>query len=259
MRKILTVLLLISMCLSVVGCGTGSSVQGEEQPSNTKEYPKLLVKKVWQHPVITCSADEKCTESMYLSTFGKCCYYEGCGKGIGESLSYKNYTYDEETDIITIYGEDKTVEVGHMKIIRYDEKRLLVQMDTGVKEFYYDGASPSIVEECRAYMSEYSSYCTLVEMDGNVVTIGPSGYKANSTSAEELAEDKLASDVQFFMLDIQITMKGTAETSTHTYEELTQEEMGTILSSDPAVAFVWYNDNLEVEKIVCYKVTKTWT
>lgn len=254
MKKILTTLLLISMVLSVAGCGTSVSGATEDESINASEYPKLLVKKVWKHPVITCATDEKCTQLLYLSTFGKCCYYEGCGKGVGESLSYKNYSYDEDTGMITVYGEDKTVEVGQMKIIRYDDKTLLLQTDMGVTEFYYEGAAPSVAEECREYMTDYSSYCKVVELKGNSVMIGATHYSGNT---DELAEDKLASDVQIYMLDIQTLVKGSTETSTHTYTEISKDELGQIIGDEPSVAFVWYNDNLEVEKIVCYKVTRT--
>lgn len=254
MKKILTTLLLISMVLSVVGCGASTAGPNGEDTISEREYPTLLVKKVWKHPVITCATDEKCTQLLYLSTFEKCCYYEGCGKGIGESLSYKNYSYDEDTGMITIYGEDKTEKVGQMKIIRYDEETLLLQTDMGVTEFYYEGAAPSITEECRAYMTDYSSYCKVAELKGNSVMIGSAHYKGNT---DDLVEDKLASDVQIYMLDVQTLVKGSTETSTHTYTEMSKEELGQFISDEPSVAFVWYNDNLEVQKIVCYKLTRT--
>ncbi len=254
MKKLLTTLLLITMLLSVTECGTGVSGLQEEETISAEEYPRLLARKIWKHPVITCEADEKCTQLLYLSTFGKCCYYEECGKGIGNSLSYKNYSYDEETGIITIYGEDKTAEVGEMKIIRYDDEILLLQTDMGVVEFYYDGPAPSVSEECRAYMDGYSSYCNVVDLKGDSVLIGGIRYSGNT---DELAEDRLASDAQIYILDIQTLVIGTTETSTHTYTEISKEELGQVISEEPSTAFIWYNDNLEVEKIVCYKVTRT--
>ena len=256
MKQKILILLLAGAMLFTTGCSVFNSAPNGDGTAGADELPVFLTKKIWSHSLSYCSTIDKCKELIYFSQTGKLCYYEGCGSSLGIGDSYKDYTYDSDTGIITLYEAGGTEAIGEMKIISYDENRMLLQTDLGVKEFFIKGTVFNIVEDCREYMSGYSAFYTFVEMQGNSVTVGPSHYEGDEDDLKALVEDRFTSNAEFYLLDIQTTINGSEETSTHTYEKITKSDAEALLDDGPYNAFVWYNDDVEIEKVICYKVTK---
>ena len=80
-----------------------------------------------------------CDETISFGADGSYCYYCACGSPVGDSDLYDSYTYDEATSEITLYpkGEEE-----HIKVLRYESGRLLLEFTDGIKEFFNSGDLP---------------------------------------------------------------------------------------------------------------------
>lgn len=209
-------------------------------------YPDFLTEKDWIYENMIC------TQRMWFGAEGEFYYSEACGNPVGDSDLYETYSCNEETDIITLYGCDASVKDKQMEVLRYDEHSLMLKMEDGIIEFYYDESVPILDSSYSGYVEGYSAYSSIVEINGDTMTIGPSGYDADSYSKDVLREVKLAEDVTYFELYIETRVTDEKETRDDTYIEMSEADVEALLDGTLGIGFIWYNEDLEIEKILFY-------
>lgn len=56
---------------------------------------------------------------------------------------------------------------------------------------------------------------------------------------------------------MQITQEESGDTISHNLQELSEEQVNTMLSESPQSAYIWYNSNVEIEKILFFEKNTT--
>ena len=183
-------------------------------------------------------------------------YHCECGEPVGDSDLYENYTYDENTKKIALHGVDSSIRDTEMTILESGKGRLLLAQDGNVLEFLpYDDTycSPDIYYEYADYMEGYSSYEMLVAKKGDAVTTGPANYDGDVEEQKKLLREmKLAKDVRYEELDVKVVVKGEEEERSHEHRTLTAKQAKQMIDSGSGIGFVWYNESLEIQKILFY-------
>lgn len=236
MKRYHNILSLITICTMLF---SGCSTQKEN-------YPEFLIEKSWKYE------DMICTQSMRFSEDGEFIYSEACGNPVGDSEVYDSYSYNEETGVITLHGCETGIPNKEMQVLRYDERSLMLKMEDGIREFYYDEYVPVLDSQYAEYLTGYTAYSAFTEIGEDSITVAPSGYDADAPGKDVLREVKLAEDVTYFELHIETIITDEEETSSDVYIELTKSDVEYLLEGTLGIGFVWYNENLEIEKIVFY-------
>lgn len=145
LKKIATVMLAGTM-LFTMGCGTNNKVatdnkstrettvmnetteQDENEEITTEKealtYPEFLTKNLWERN------NGSCTEVIYFLDNGDFGYSCSCGNPVGDADLYQEYSYDEKTGIITVYGEDNIT----IEVIESDDDSLTLQLPEELEE-----------------------------------------------------------------------------------------------------------------------------
>ena len=63
---------------------------------------------------------------------------------------------------------------------------------------------------------------------------------------------KLAKDVCYEELSVKVVMKGEEEVRSHEHRTLTAKQAKQMIDSGSGIGFVWYNESLEIQKILFY-------
>lgn len=226
------------------------TISGCRQEKGT--YPEFLTGKDWQYNTLVCM------EVLHFSDEGNFSYYETCGNPVGDSDLYETYSYDEETGVITVYGYEKGMEEKQIKVLRYTEDSLLVEMEDGIKEFYVDGQVPSLSGDEYEYVAGYSGYAAIISIDGNRIKTASSGYDPDAGGEETIREEKLAEDAVFHELYMETVHTEEEDTASFEYTELTLADAAYSADNSFKIGFVWYNEDLEIEKIVFYGALEIW-
>ncbi|MGN0321792.1 MAG: hypothetical protein ACI4DZ_01600 [Oliverpabstia sp.] len=195
-----------------------------------------------------------CDETISFHNDGGFAYYCACGSPVGSSDLFDSYTYNTKTsEIILSPEQDGNV----IPVLRQEKSRLLLETDGQMKEFFdIDDPMVSCPETYASYDPEdytynHSSYLALFDKAEDSISTAPSSYAADPSGYEEyLLSEKLAENVTFFKWTLKIEQINGEESISNNYEELTEEEAEELLKADSAVGFVWYNDQIEIEKIV---------
>ena len=220
--------------------------------SSEKDDPGFLTKHDWVHYTY-------CDETISFEEDGSysCCC--ASGNAAGDSDLYDSYKYNEDTAEITLFpkADDSTIQV-----LRYENSRLLLGFKDGVKEFFdqrdplASNVHPEFDYEPDNCTRGFSSYLAILEKNGASLTTAPAGYDADNPEYDEyLLEEKLSDDAEFYIWDLKITATDEGEQPDNIYEKLSEEQVVRMLDGGPAVGYIWYNDEVEIEKIVFYGKT----
>jgi len=245
--KRLYLLLITLLFLCVTGC---TQTPVTEQSDITAEFAD----KEWLfYDEVT--AEHLC---LNLGSDGTYSYHCQCGEPVGDSDLYDKYEYDEETGIITLLStsDDDTSEI---KVLGYNEYHLMVEIDNDVKDFVlfeHDTSSNFYSFEGESYLEGYESRCTVVDIKDGKIVYGPVNYDPEGLYREGPFEEfELAENVPVFDLYIQRynSIQGDEEYEEFydvSFTEIGDEEIGYILDAGAGAAFLWFDDNMRVEKIV---------
>ena len=250
MKKFLINAFLIMGILLIVGCKTQ---QETKQPTN---LPEELVDKEWLF------YDEVIGEHLSLSfrSDGSYSYHCQCGEPVGDSDVYECYTYDSDTQVIQFSNnyDDSTAEI---EVISYNEYHLMVKIDGELKDFVLSEMDTSANfwwEQAESYFSGYNSRRLIVDIEGDTVIYGPNEYDPEGQYKDGPFEEyKLAEDASWY--DLSITRMMTVEDGQEyeesydvSFTECTIEEAKANTENGAGTVFVWFNENMEMEKIIFY-------
>ena len=220
---------------------------------NKSIYPDFLTEKTWEYNTMTC------TEVLSFGDDGSFSYYETCGNPVADSDLYDTYSYDEKTSIITVYGYEEGMEEIKIEVLRYTEDSLLVRMEDKIKEFYVDSEVPNLSgEEEYDDLVGYSAYVAIIDVEQNTIKTAPYGYDPDAGGKETLREERLAEDVVFFDLFIKTVYTEEDSVTTISYEELSHMDATNDEDNSFGIGYIWYNDDLEIEKVIYYGALEVW-
>lgn len=176
-----------------------------------------------------------------------------CGEPVGNSDLYDSYELDIENKKIKLSGsKESTIDIlSHNKyhiLIRYEDKIL----DFMTMEMY--DSVPEMYAECTNYFEDYSACHSFAEYKDNTLTIAPPNYDGETHQNEILEKVKVVENVKFESVSAIFTE---ADCSTKvTYEKIPPKEAIEHINTNGSFGFIWYNDKLEVTKIVFYGTTE---
>ena len=231
-------------------------VQGEEEKQETRDeiYPDFLTKKDWKYNTLSC------TEKLHFQEDGTFSYYEACGNPVGNSDCYETYSYDEDKGIVTAYGCDDSVEDLEIVVLRYTEESLLVSIDGAIKAFYTDNEVPSPIGDTLDKVEGYSAYMAIGNIKDGMIETAPANIDVDAGGLELVREEKLSETALFYSLYEQIThLEGEAPDKINTeFTELKREDVVQSEDNSFNYGYVWYNEDLEITKIVYYGLLENW-
>lgn len=197
---------------------------------------------------------------LTLGSDGGFAYHCQCGEPVGDSDLYDKYEYDSETGIIRLSnGYDNTID--EIKVLGYNEYHLMLEIDDEIKDFgllELDTTANFYSFEGESYLSGYESRCTVVDIrDGKIVygpvNYDPEGLYENGPFEEyELAENLAIFDMYIQRFNSIQDDQEYEEFYDVIFTEIGPEEIHYILDSGAGAAFLWFDDELKVEKIVFY-------
>ncbi len=210
--------------------------------------PEFLTKNEWQFET------DSCMEILYFGEDGAFSYYEACGNPVGDSDLYEEYSYDEETGMITVYPYESGMEEMQIEVLRYDDESLLLKFDDEIKEFCVETSFPFMYAESSDYIRGYSSYVTILHMDHGIMITAPSDYDSEEPADAEIGrEEKLAEDVEYYKLHIETMETEEGMEQLNSYAEISAEDAGQLMGESSVTAFIWYNMDVEIEKVVFFE------
>lgn len=258
MKKKILIFMFIFTCMGTL-CGCSAS----EAPSD--KMPADITDKTWFF-YDDVTAENLC---LNLGSDNSFSYYCQCGEPVGDSDLYDKYEYNADTEIITLSGDDNEA-VKKIKILRYNEYHLMLEIDNEIKDFVLeemDTTSNFYAFEGEGYFPGYESRCTAVEIAEGKIVCGPVNYDPEGSYASGLFEEyKLAEECTISELSVHSfrTIQGEQEYEEFynlAYKEFSREDIQALEDCGSGTAFLWFNDELEVEKILFHgatSVTADW-
>jgi len=222
----------------------------KEQAASTKDVEFLTSSEYWYH------YDEVTGESEKMSFHADLTFYWGCecGEPIGDSDCYERFDYDKETSTIKLYNDydDMSME---LEVFDYSDYHILLKMDGKIKDYTYNETGLEL-ENSEKYMSGYSGEFTFLEADTEEIVLGPFDYDGDVDYPDNATKAyKFADDVEFHTLFTFTQIKdGEVIENTVDYNEVDMEEALYHIEYG-AGGFVWFDDELRVEKILVYGAT----
>ena len=236
-------LTLILSLLMMVGCSN--------RTASSKDVEFLTASEYWYH------YDEVTGESEKMSFHDDFTFYWGCecGEPIGDSDCYELYDYDKETSIISLYNDydDMSME---LEVIDYSDYHLLLNVDGEIKDYTYSDSGIELADS-EKYLAGYSGEFALLGGSDEEVILGPFDYDGDEEYPENAIKTyKIAEDVEFYTLDTFTHIKeGEVVENTIDYAEFDLEKAAENMEYGGYV-FVWFNDDLQVSKMMWYGDTR---
>ena len=130
MRKIATIFLAILMLCSIVLVGC-SKEEKKDKAEETKDYSALpFVGVQWERD------GEHDSESIRFGADGSFGYSCGCGNPVNDSDLCEGFTYDEQTQTITLECIETTDEmITVIKVVKCEENELHLDFDGEIRIF----------------------------------------------------------------------------------------------------------------------------
>ncbi|MBQ4067800.1 MAG: hypothetical protein IJC76_00970 [Lachnospiraceae bacterium] len=236
MNKKKLILVILAM-IFIVGC-------------DKKGYPDFLIEQEWVYH----------GEIMEFNKKGEFGCYVSCGNPVGVYEYYDDYIYNYDTGIVTLSSREDGYEDIPMEVIRYDKESMLVKHEGIVKEMHaFEYYTAGVPREVESYVEDYTTYRSVVEVDGNQIITTSSGYTEKKDNEEYVMyTDNLADDVEFYDFSAKVfELLDSIEPEINVkYEKLTDAEVKEKLEKNAMRAYIWYNYDLEIEKVVFYEEHK---
>lgn len=183
-----------------------------------------------------------------------------CGEPVGNADLYDQYKYDQKNQTLTAYceGEESTLDFSVVDMSPY---HLILKNDQEIKvfspwqindEFSYFGEEK--------YISNYSGYFTVKSLENGSATLTTFNYDGDVDYEESaFLTYTLASNAKFYDLAVDTTIKDNQADNNVTYKELSMAEVDKLFKDNNSPsAFIWFNDNMEIEKAVFYGQIINW-
>ncbi len=241
-KEFYSIILCLILLFCITACGSGKDKKQEGS------YPDFLTNHDWEYNTLSC------TEILHFYEDGGFSYYEACGNPVGNSDCYETYSYDANTHIITAYGYDDSVEDLELIVLRYTKNSLLVSIEGVIKEFYTYNAVPGVNSDMYDKMEGYSAYVAIGDVNDGMIETAPSNFDVDAGGRELIREEKLSEMASFYRLNEEIIHVDGEEPDKITAEftELKREDVAHSEDNSFDYGYIWYDDNLEITKIVYY-------
>lgn len=242
--KINVICIAILICLLMI---TGCS----GRTASAKDVEFLTASEYWYH------FDEVTGECEKMSFREEFEFYWGCecGEPVGDSDCYELYDYNKETSIIKLYNDydDMSMEI---EVVDYSDYHLLLKVDGEIKDYTYSDPGIDVVES-EKYMSGYAGVFSMHNGTSEEVELGPFDYDGDEEYPENAKRTyKLAEDATFYELFAFTKYKDGVEVeNTVDFNEINLEKALYHIEYG-GYGFVWFNDNLEISKIMIYGSTR---
>lgn len=255
MKKLIAAVLILAQAAMLAGCVQDENTDEKtDETQQSSELSEDFTDKEWLfYDEVT--AEHLC---LHLRSDGSYSYHCQCGEPVGDSDLYDKYEYDEETGVITLSNDydDATDEI---KVIDYNEYHLLLEIEDEIKDFCLfelDSTSNFYSQDAESYLEGYESRCTVVDIADGKIVYGPVNYDPEGPYAEgPFVEYEMAENVPVFDLYIERYNSIQDEQEYEefydvAFTEIGQEDIGYILDAGAGAAFLWFDDELKIEKIV---------
>lgn len=243
MKKISMMLvctLIVGGILMLTGCGS-------EDTASTNHGKSITASDAWYH------YDEITGESEKMSFSEDKTFYWGCvcGEPIGDSDCYELYDYDNETSVITLYNnyDDMSMEI---EVINSSDYHLLLKIDGKIKNYTYVETGLEIADS-EKYLSGYSGEFSIIGGNAEEIELGPFDYDGdieypdNAVTAYEFADEAEAYTLYTYthIKDGEVIREDVDYQQIPFSDAIENLEYG-------GYGFIWFNDDLQVEKILIY-------
>ena len=261
---VLIVVVLLFQILHMVLVKDPKKDEKETQTSeqSTAAYPKedveFLTKSSWAYydPIV---AEAAVLEFKQDGAFG---YYCESGEPYGDYEPYDAFYYDEEKQMIIVYGIESGEEEREIKVLEKGDDRLVLLIDGLVKEFLpYEAGffPPEIHEDCITMFEYSSSFETILGKEGNILKTAPGDYDGDVKEHREKIRDiQLADGAIIEEVVVRSVMKDGREKTTITHTELSEKELNAMLKDSSQGGYIWYDEDMQVQKIILYGETLIW-
>ena len=250
-KKILCLVMGLTLMTSFVGC-----TSADEKEEGAAASAAAFADKEWLF------YDEVAAEHHCLSfgSDGSYSYHCQCGEPIGDSDLYEKYEYDEAAGVIKL-SNDYDGETDEIRVLGFNEYHLMLEIDGEIRDFglyEQDTFSNFFSEQAESYLSGYESRCTVVDLADGKMTYGPVNYDPEGPYAEGPFEEyEVADDLVIFDMVVQSfrTIEDESEYEESydvSFTEIGKTDLEYILDAGAGLAFIWFNDDMQVEKIVFF-------
>ena len=244
MKKLTICIMLIICMTALAGCG------GNQGVGRDAEF--LTASDCWWF------YDEVTGESEKMRFKDDGTFYWGCecGEPIGYSDMLELYEYDRDTQTVKLYNgyDDTSME---MKVLDYSDYHLLLEQDGEIKG--YTSTETGIdVANSEKYFNGYNMMGWIVDVNNGQAVVGPYDYDGdveypdNAMKAYDLAENIVFYDVQVR----KVIYDDGGEDCEITYDEMNREDG--MEAMEGSFGFIWFNDNMEIEKFTCFGEIINW-
>lgn len=241
--RILTLFSSMLLCLfTMTSCNS--------QTASSEDIEFLTSSDYWYH------YDEVTGESEKMSFNDDFTFYWGCvcGEPVNNSDCYELFDYDKETSIIKLYNDydDMSME---LEVLDYSDYHILLRMDGKIKDYTYSETGLDVIDS-EKYMSGYSGEFSILDGNTDEVVLGPFNYDGDiEYPANALRTYKLSDDIKTEVLSTFTHIKnGEVIENTIDHKEIDIEEALYHIEHD-GYGFIWFDDNLQVSKILIYGAT----
>ena len=247
LKKLLSRILCFTLLLCIPACGS----EADKKQKGT--YPEFLTNHDWEYNTLSC------TEILHFDETGGFSYYETCGNPVGNSDCYETYTYDEDKGVVTAYGYDDSVEDLEISVLRYTQDSLLVSIEGKIKEFYTYQDVPGVIGDMYDKVEGYSAYMAIGDINDGMIETAPPNFDADAGGLKLVRQEKLSETASFYYLNEEVIhVDGEEDKITTEFTELRREDVAPSEDNSFSAGYVWYNDNLEITKIVYYGLLEIW-
>ena len=235
MKKILETMLIVLLLLT--GCGNNNA--------STKDIDFLTASEAWYH------YDETSNEYEKIVFHDDFTFSWDCSDA---SNNYDQFNYDKETSIVHLYNDsdDQSME---LEVLDYSDYHLLLKIDGKIKDYAY--AKTGIdVPDSEKYLSEYSGEFAVLNGTAEEVVLGPFDYDGDEDYPDNAIKTyKFADDAKACTLFTFTQIKdGKVVENTVDYEEISLEEAAYHMEYG-GCGLIWFDDELQVSKILLYGAT----
>lgn len=240
LKMMLVCMLIIGGIIMMSGCRDGRT-------ASASDVGFLTASEYWYH------YDEVTGESEKMSFSDDFTFYWGCecGEPIDNSDCYELYDYDEETSVIKLYNDydDMTME---LEVLDYSDYHILLKYDGKIKDYTYVETGLDVVDG-EKYMAGYSGEFSVIDGSIEEVVLGPFDYDGDIEYPENaLKTYALADDFEAYTLyTFKHIIDGEVVKDEVDYQQLTIKEAAENMGYG-GYGFIWFNDDLKVEKILFY-------
>ena len=222
----------------------------KKETVSVKDIEFLTTSKSWYH------YDEITGESEKMSFNEDFTFYWGCicGEPIGNSDCYELFEYDKESAIIKLYN-DYDNESMELEVIDYSDYHLLLKIDGKIKDYTYCESGINVVDS-EKYMAGYSGEFAVLNGNKDEIVLGPFDYDGDIEYPENAVKTySLTENVETCTLfEFTMIIDGVIVENTVDYKEIEIDEA--VMNMEyGGCGFIWFNDNMEVNKILFYGAT----